>query len=250
MSENTNNTGTASSETEEILGMLEAELVEVREQATRSKRLALAMVALMGAYLAWAGVQVNKLLDPEGIAQAATGLAIDAVPAAGDNLRAVVVAGAPDLARASTQAVLELVPTYRQVLEEELRPVIDEVTGVLAQSVVHNLIHSNDQAKADLATQAALEAGSDAVYRRLDTVLESAMDQPTETDGPSPRETIEQALGKLERVDSGLKRIAAGKGDPKERELILGWIGMLQKFDAEAETAAVEAYISGKRVDD
>jgi len=237
-------------ETDEILGLLEDELAAVRAQSSKSKRLALLMVGLVGAYLAWAGTQLNKMLDPVGLAEATTGLAIGAVPAAGANLRIMVVDGAPDLARSGTQAVLDLIPAYREVLEQELTPVIDEVTSVLAQSVVHSLVKSGDKLQGEAATQAALEAGSDAVISRLDTVLEEALDQPTEVDGPTPRQTIETSLGKLERVDSGLKRIAAGKGDPKERELILSWISMLQQFDADAEAAAVQAYKRGERVDD
>ena len=242
--------GTENNETEEILGMLEAELIQARDQSGKSKRLALLMMGLIGAYLAWAGSQVNKMLDPEGIAQAATGLAIDAVPAAGENLRLMVVDGAPDLARSGTQAVLNLVPVYREVLEQELSPVIDEVAAVLAQSVVHSLVKSGDKPKGALATQAALDAGADAVILRLDTVLEEAMDEPGAMRGPSPRETIQVSLGKLERIDAGLKRIASGQGDAKERELILSWISMLQQFDSEAETAAIQAHKQGVRVDD
>jgi hypothetical protein len=246
--ENTENTET--NETDEILGMLEAELIQARAQSGKSKRLALLMMVLFGAYLAWAGSQVNKMLDPEGIAQAATGLALEAVPAAGANLRLMVVDGAPDLARSGTQAVLDLVPVYRAVLEDELSPVIDEVTAILAQSVVHSLVKSGDKPKGALATQAALDAGADAVMLRLDTVLERAMDEPADMGGPSPRQTIQISLGKLERIDAGLKRIASGQGDPKERELILSWISMLQQYDSEAETAAIQAYKQGARVDD
>ena len=126
----------------------------------------------------------------------------------------------------------------------------DEVAAVLAQSVVHSLVKSGDKPKGDLATQAALDAGADAVMLRLDTVLERAMDEPAEMGGPSPRQTIQLSLGKLERIDAGLKRIASGQGDPKERELILSWISMLQRFDSEAETAAIQAYKQGARVDD
>lgn len=242
--------GAENSEADVILGLLEAELIQAREQSGKSKRLALLMVGLIGAYLAWAGTQVNKMLDPEGIAQAATGLAIEAVPAAGENLRAMVVDGAPDLARSGTQAVLDLVPTYRVVLEDELSPVIDEVASILAQSVVHSMVKSAGKGKGNGATQAALDGGAAAVMLRLDTVMERGMDEPSEMGGPSPRETIEMSLGKLERVDAGLKRIASGNGDPKERELILSWISMLQRFDSEAETAAIQAYKQGARVDD
>jgi len=241
---------TDENEVAEILGLLEAELVAVRTQAVKSKRMVVILAGVVLVYLGWAGTQVNKLLDPQGLAEAATGLAIDAIPGAGRDLRGLVVDGAPDLARAGTQALMDLIPAYREVLEEELSPVIDEVCAVLAQSVVQSMIKSGTKVKGEMAQQAALQAGADAVITRLDTVMEEAMRQPTEEGGPTPLETIEVSLAKLKRLDAGLKRVAAGKGDPKERELILSWISLLQKFDSEAETAAVQAYKRGIRVDD
>ncbi len=241
---------TGQGEADEILGLLEAELITVREQGAKTKKVVIVVVALMGAYLGWAGTQVNKLLDPQGLAEAATGIAIGAIPGAGADLRELVVEGAPDLARAGSQAVLDLLPAYREVLEEELSPVIDEVCSVLAQAVVKSMIETGKKAQGEMAKQAALQAGADAVIERLDTVLEQAMKQPTEVGGPTPLQTIEASMTKLERIDAGLKRVAAGQGDAKERELILSWISLLQRFDAEAETAAIQAYKRGVRVDD
>ena len=237
-------------EANEILGLLEAELEAVRKQSAKTKKVVVAIVVLMGAYLGWAGSQVNKLLDPQGLAEAATGIALEALPGAGADLRGLVVEGAPDLARAGTQAVLDLLPAYREVLEEELTPVIDEVCSILAQAVVKSMIETGQKAKSEMATQTALQAGADAVFTRLDTVLDQAMQQPTEVDGPTPLQTISVAMEKLERIDAGLKRVAAGRGDAKERELILSWISLLQRFDADAETAAIQAYKRGIRVDD
>ena len=100
----------------EIEGLLEDELQTVREMNMRTLMMGVAMALLVGVYLAWAASQVNKVLDPEGIALAATGVAIDAVPEAANSLRTLVVDGAPDLAKAASQSIVEMIPTYRQVV--------------------------------------------------------------------------------------------------------------------------------------
>jgi len=238
-----------SGEADEIVGLLENELSALHAQGAKSRRMGLLLCGLMGAYLSWVGVQMSDVLDPEGVAQAATGLAIEAVPAAGENLRGMVVDGAPELAKAGSQALMGLVPAYRQVLESELTPVIDEVCGILAETSVNSMVASGT-AGGNAKTQHALNEGAGAVMKRFDIVLNEALDQPTEIDGPTPRQTIGMSLDKLERVDAGLKRIAAGQGNAKERELILSWISLLQQFDKEAEAAAVQAYKQGERVDD
>lgn len=237
-------------DTQEIIDLLQGELIQAKLHSRQSFRMVALIVTLVGAYLLWTGNQLSKMLDPVGVAEAATGAAIEAVPAAGDNLRLMVVEGAPDLARAGSQAVVDLIPTYRGVLEEELGPVVDEVCTILAQAAVHSMVESAGKAKPEAATRQALQDGANAVVARLDTVLEQALDEPTEHNGPSPRETIEQSLGKLQRIDAGLKRLAAGRGDPRERELVLTWISLLQQFDSEAEAAAIQAHKSGERVSD
>ena len=236
--------------TDEIVGLLKTELGRAQDQTRQSVRMVVLIIALVGAYLLWAGNQLSTMLDPVGVAEAATGAAIGAVPAAGENLRAMVVAGAPDLARAGSQAIVELVPTYREVLEDELGPVVDEVCGILAQTAVSSMVKSAGKAADAASTQQALQDGADAVVARLDTVLEEALDEPSDMNGPSPRQTIETSLGKLRRIDAGLKRLAAGRGDPRERELVLTWISLLQQFDSESDVAAIQAYTQGERVED
>ncbi len=246
-------TSGASSEKEalaQVIQMLQAELGTVQEQAKKSTRMVGLVIILIGGYLFWAGAQLSKMLDPEQVASAATGLAIEAVPTAGDSLRTLVVDGAPDLARAGSQSVIDLIPAYREVLEQELTPVVDEVSVVLAQTAMQGIVKSAGEARSPMATQAALQAGADAVVKRVDIVLLDALDAPTDDQGPTARATIEASLLKLKRVDAGLKKLAAGRGDAKERELILSWIGLLQRFDADAEKAAIQAYKQGQRVDD
>jgi hypothetical protein len=238
----------------EIETLLKAELERTQAGTKRSMIIAGVMVVVVGGYLSWVHSQVTELLNPDGIALAATGLAIDAVPQGGEYLHTAIVDGAPDIARAASQGVLDMLPAYRTVLEEELAPVIDEVCGILATTAVDSVVRSAGTGGA-ASQQLALQEGADAVFVRLDAMLDEAMDAPTtdedeNVEGPSPRETIDVALHKLKTVDSGLKKIASGRGDAAERELLLTWMALLTQYQDEANVAATDAHRDGERVED
>ena len=61
-----------------------------------------------------------------------------------------------------------------------------------------------------------------------------------ENDGPTPRETIDEALDSLKTVDRGLKTIASGGGDPQERELLMAWMNLMSQWNDDANTAAID----------
>jgi len=232
----------------EIEGLLEAELQSVREANMRGLMVGVGLALLVGVYLAWAASQVNKLLDPEGLALAATGVAVEAVPEAANSLRTLVVDGAPDLARAASQSVVDMIPTYREVMEAELEPIIDEVAGILAQRAVLSMVEAAKSG--EINEDMALEDAAAAVTERLDTLFVEAMNEPMEEDGPAPSHAIDAALEQLVTIDKGLARHARGRGDAQERELLLSWIGLLTQIDTEVQTAAQEEYRAGGEVED
>lgn len=228
----------------EVEGLLEAQLRQVEETNKRSMIIGGVVVLLFGGYLFWAHAQLSKLLDPEGLALAATGAALEAMPQASAALRAVVVDGAPDIAAGASTALVDMLPAYRQVLEDEMAPVVDEVTGVLAQTTVQQMVKAAKERKAagkeltEADKQLALQQASDAVVTRFDTLIEEAMDEPMENDGPTPREAIEASLEQLVTIDRGLRRVVRGQGDPQERELLLVWIDLISQYQADANVAA------------
>ena len=79
---------------------------------------------------------IGTLLDPEGLALAASGVAITAVPEASKELRVLVVDGAPDLVRMGSDQLVGMVPRYREVLQAEIDPVLDQVSSVLAEAAM------------------------------------------------------------------------------------------------------------------
>lgn len=228
----------------EIEGLLEAQLRQVEETNKRGMMIGGAVVLLFGGYLFWAHAQISKLLDPEGLALAATGAALEAMPQASAALRSVVVDGAPDIAAGASTALVDMLPAYRQVLEDEMDPVIDEVTGILAQTTVQHMVAAAEERKAsgkDLSEtdkQLAMQQAADAVVERFDAMIEDAMDEPMENDGPTPRESIEASLEQLVTIDRGLRRVVRGQGDPQERELLLVWIDLISQYQTDANVAA------------
>ncbi|MCP4920878.1 MAG: hypothetical protein GY913_28625 [Proteobacteria bacterium] len=228
---------------QEIEGLLQAELEEVRATNSRSTMIGGTIAGIVGLYLLWAGSQIGQLLDPEGLGLAATGVAVEAVPQVGDSIRSVVVRGAPDLATSASQAIVEMIPTYRQLAEDELAPVIDEVAVLLATTAVDSVVAAADHEHPEYATQAALQDGASAVVDRLDALLQEALDSPDNSegpDGPTPRDAIVASLEQLETIDKGLARLASGGGDAQERELLVAWLNVVSQFNDDLDASAVE----------
>jgi hypothetical protein len=195
-------------------------------------------VAFIALYLIWLSSAIGTLLQPEGLAEAAAGAALEAAPALSANLREVVVEGAPNLASAASNAAIEMVPSYREVLEGELRPVVDEVSAVVAAAAVKKMAESGGEAD----TSVALQEAADAAVARLDEVLDEAMDEPMGPDEPTPRMVIEKSLEELEVVDRGLKRLARGGGDSAERELVFAWLNVIQQHNEELDVSLQDEY--------
>jgi hypothetical protein len=239
----TESTGVGSSELSGLISRLEGELAESSGVNATSRKVGTALVVIIGLYLCWVTMQVNRMSDPEELALAAAGAALEATPVLGNHLRSVVVDGAPDIARLASTSVIDMIPAYRQVAEAELTPLIDEVSSVLAQTAVSRMALSLEgDGETPTSEQEALQAAADAALGRLETVLEEAMDEPMEDDGPSPRQTIEASLSQLRVIDRGLRRVARKGGDPQERELILSWLSLIAQQTDVAEASAREEY--------
>ena len=152
---------------------------------------------------------------------------------------------APDIARTVSTAVVDSVPTYRQVLEAELKPVLGEATLVMAGAAVSTMLKS--ERPEDLAEQESLEAAADAVVDRLDRVFEEALHERADLNGPTPAELIDQTVDRLVVVDRGLRRLARGGGDAAERELVLTVLGVIDGVQTEQEMAEKADYAAQQR---
>ncbi len=210
----------------QIEALLAAQLEQERATNKKSMMFSGVAVVFVGCYLLWISSVIGTFLDPEGLSLAAAGFAVDAVPAASQQVRALVVDGAPELARLGSDQVIAQIPSYREALQQEIDPVIDQVAGVLADAAVKKMATQAGDPAAKYQDDAALEAGAAAAVASLDDVLNSAMDERDE-DGNTPRAIIGGSLAQLKHIDTELQRVAKKGGDPAERELLMAWLGVL-----------------------
>jgi hypothetical protein len=232
---------------ERLIDSLKAELTREQEQ----NRITLygfgGLAVFVAIYLLWMGSQVNRFMQPDELALTMAGAALSAQEDVDGHLRGLLVEGAPDIARMATDRLVDMVPVYREVLEAELMPVMDEVAGILASTAITKL--ASAEGTSPVGEDLAMNAAATAVMDRMDTMLEEALDEPAELDGPTPRDTIEQALSSLQSVDRGLKKMAAGRGDPDERELVMTWLNVLAQYqEAQAQTEQ-DAYRARAKAD-
>ncbi len=223
-----------------LVDALREDLNRERAGNQRSTIIGGAVVVLLGGYLAFLHSQVAPFFEPEELALFATGAAIEAAPEVEAQLRDLMVESAPDIARTVSTAVVDAVPTYRQVLEAELKPVMDEASLVMAGAAVSTMLKSERPESA--AERESLEAAADAVVERLDRVFEQALHERADVNGPSPAELIDQSVDRLVVVDRGLRRLARGGGDAAERELVLTVLGVIDGVQKDRETAEKADY--------
>ena len=235
---------------EQVISRLEGDLSDLQEKNRRSLRIGILLFALVATYLFWAGSQFKQVMDPEGLAWAVSGMAMGAVPGASETLHEALVEGAPDIARMGGQAVVEMVPAYRQVLLDELSPIIEEISVILANTAVTAMLRLDAEGmSADVATQVARETATAEVIERLNTLLEEAMDEPGDEGEPAPREAITNTVDQLEVISRGLERLAGNRGDDAERELLIAWMNVVGQFEADLNASAEEAYRAGERIE-
>ena len=208
---------------------LEEELNELRAENKRGLFVSGTLLGVIAIYLLWATSQLNILLDPEGMAEAATGVAVESIPEVSKSLTLSIKEGAPAIAQQTSGELLELVPMYRNQLEGEIKPVIDEVAAILADSSIQSAIASIDKAQgSDILKQEAAAAATDAVIAELDGILIEALVQKNE-EGTTPQESIDAALSGLRGIDKELKKMSKGGGNAQERELLLTWINIVSQ---------------------
>jgi hypothetical protein len=221
---------------QELATRLELQLEKERKGNKTFGYVAIGFVVIIGGYLLWLSYALGTMLNPANLAEATAGVAIDAAPGLMDHLHGIVVEGAPDLARTASDAAVDMIPNYRTALEDEMKPVVDEVAEVIAETAVKEMVASGE-VKMDGQT---MQAASEAAVARLSEVLDEAMDEPMEDDGRTPRQLIEGSLEQLTTIDRGLKRMARGDGDKSERELVMAWLNLVQQYNESMEVNAQE----------
>ena len=147
---------TMSDEINKVHEAIEADLAA--ERAANQKSMIIGGVAalLVGGYLAFLHGQISRFLEPEELALAASGAAVDAAP----DVEASCACWW-SMARRTLRGSLELRRGHPDVsgdLEDEMKPVVDEVSSVLATTAVTRMLASEGDAAASPREPRAAEA--------------------------------------------------------------------------------------------
>ena len=216
-------------------------LVDELEKVHKTTRITYIVMAVLVlfvlCYVSWLGSQVKLLLDPEGLALTASGLAIESAPDIGEQLEATLVDGAPDIANWLSEQIVSAIPAFRVYIEEQVGPVVDETAAEMVGAAVVSLSKkANDGALEGKATAEL----ANALVAQFQSGLELALDEPN-AEGETARQRIEASLATMKEIDRELRILAANRsltsGQQKERELLIEWLQLIVSMEGGLEVA-------------
>jgi hypothetical protein len=205
-------------ELSERLDTQSQKLMAVNRRAVLSAALFIILVAI---YMVWAGSQLKVAFRPEAVAEAATGVAKDAIPQAASALHLMLEDGAADLAESFGEDLVQATPGYRESLVRDLEPAFESLSAVLVERLYKELLETDPieyaQAEAGPARSHALEA----MLSDLDVRLAEALKER----GAAARVAVAQALP--EYTNRGIRIRESGRLVDHERELLLMWLTVI-----------------------
>ncbi len=232
--------------------VIEQLLLEELEREKKSSRMSYIVIALLILfvliYVSWLGSRVKLLLDAEGLAYTATGLAVESAPDIRAQLEATLVDGAPDIAHWVSEQIVSSIPAFRLYIEEQVGPVVDEAAREMVEAAVVSL---TKKAKDDSVFEGKETAElANALIAEFETGLELALDEEDD-EGSSPRKRIAASLESLTEIDRELQILAKNRAltptQQKERELLIEWLQLIVSMEGHVE-AVEETVETGEAV--
>lgn len=219
---------------------IEQLLLEELEREKKSSRISYIVIALLVlfvlVYTSWLGSRVKLLLDAEGLAYTATGLAVESAPDIRAQLEATLVDGAPDIAHWVSEQIVSAIPAFRLYIEEQVGPVVD---GAATEMVDAAVVSLSKKAKDDAFFEGKETAElANALVAEFQLGLELALDEEDEK-GETPRQRITASLEGLEEIDRELAILADNRkltpNQQKERELLVEWLQLIVSMEGSVE---------------
>lgn len=208
-------------EAEELSERLDTQsqkLMAVNRRAVLSAALFMILVAI---YMVWAGSQLKVAFRPEAVAEAATGVAKDAIPQAASALHLMLEDGAADLAETFGEDLVQATPGYREALVRDLEPAFEALSAVLVERLYKEILETDPveyaQAEAGPERGRALESMLSDLDRRLAEALKER--------GAAARVAVAQALP--DHANRGIRIRESGRLVDHERELLLMWLTVI-----------------------
>lgn len=208
------------SDSQDLKSILETDLQKARKANQTSMIVSGIIVVLISGYLLFVNSIIKQFLDVQQLSDALEGIAIDNIGGASMAVQQMIVEQAPSLVEvASDQLITQLIPKYRQELEIQFEPSIDEVSQQIAIVAVTSL----NKSKASNPDANAAEAKTETariMKEEIQGVFKKTLSEK-DADGNSPQDSINRSLIHLKSMQENLDKIADGKGDPKKTDAIL-----------------------------
>ena len=205
-------------ELSQILDQQSQKLMAKNRRAILSSALFMILVAI---YMVWAGAQLKVAFRPEAVADAATGVARDAIPQAAEGLELMLEDGAADIAESFGASVVDSLPGYRKVLIQDIEPAMESLSELISERIFKEILETPTEAYASAKEGPARTRALDAMLADLDQRLAVTLgNQDAET-------RIAQALLLTKQTNRALRKRAEGRQEGHDHELLLMWLSVI-----------------------
>ena len=208
----------------ELQGLSQSLEAQVERLMAKNRRAILSsslFIILVAIYMVWAGGALKTAFRPEAVADAATGVAEQAIPQAAESLELMLEDGAYDVVDRFGDQVLMGLPAYREALIEDSRIAKQQASDLLATRVVNALLDME-------ALAPHQESGSNEQPESLDRLL-LKLDQALAA-------SVEDELSKSEFAKAGeaasmsqsaIRQMSLGRQPSHDREILLSWLSVI-----------------------
>lgn len=200
---------------------LEAQVERLMAQNRRAILSSSLFIILVAIYMVWAGGALKTAFRPEAVADAATGVAEQAIPQAAESLELMLEDGAYDVVDRFGEQVLTRLPVYREALVEDTKSAKSQAADLLANRVVNALLDIEALAPSTESGSLDQPESMDTLLLKLDQALAASVSDE------SSQSQLETARGTAAVAQAALETMALGRKASDDREILLSWLSVI-----------------------
>ena len=200
---------------------LEAQVERLMAQNRRAILSSSLFIILVAIYMVWAGGALKTAFRPEAVADAATGVAEQAIPQAAESLELMLEDGAYDVVDRFGEQVLMRLPVYREALVEDTKSAKSQAADLLANRVVNALLDIEALAPSTESGSLDQPESMDTLLLKLDQALAASVSDE------SSQSQMETARGTAAVAQAALETMALGRKASDDREILLSWLSVI-----------------------
>lgn len=215
---------------------LEAEAIAAERRVKITAIVGVVLAVLITGYMIWIQRAIEQSMQPDVIADVATGAAVNMIPEIGEDVRRGLIDAAPQVARTLTGALIDAVPVMRHRLEDSIVVMTDDMAKASAEDVGGRL----DQLLTGRAgaPEAALEGALAALIDDLDREVYGPATskrkmEPDDKAGifTSMRDSADQLRRINDRLRALANNAAPNADEAAMKRLITTWLGVVSPAD-------------------